>query len=408
MKTENIEESNSTARRNIFALGFVSFFTDISSEMVFSLLPTFILSLPGSSKAILGLIEGVAEALSYGMRAVSGAFSDKFRRRKPVVLVGYGLSTVVKPFFAVAQTAVDAFLIRVTDRIGKGVRTAPRDALLSESVSEERRGVAFGLHRTLDQTGAILGPVIASIAMLSLGLTARNIFWLSFIPGLLAFFILLFLVQERIGKSAKGFKLLEGMKTVLKGGFPLFLLVVTVFSLGAFNFSFVLLNAKEANIADAFIPLIYALINVAHTLIAIPSGVLADRIGKEVVLIMGYGAFFTAALLILLQPGNYYFAFLIAIIFGLYDGIANTVARALIPKYAETALRGTAYGLYYLVVGLSFFVANTVVGMLWQRFGSSVASIYSLTLSFIAIIGMLLLLTKMKNRLFSRPKRFNG
>lgn len=179
MKTENIEESKSTARRNIFALGFVSFFTDISSEMVFSLLPTFILSLPGSSKAILGLIEGVAEALSYGMRAVSGVFSDKFRKRKSVVLVGYGLSNVVKPFFAAAQTAVDAFLIRVTDRIGKGIRTAPRDALLSESASEKSRGVAFGLHRTLDQTGAILGPVIASIAMLSLGLTARNIFWLS-------------------------------------------------------------------------------------------------------------------------------------------------------------------------------------------------------------------------------------
>lgn len=401
MKAKSNEKAKVWERRNVFALGFVSFFTDISSEMVFSLLPTFILGLPGSSRAILGLIEGVAEALSYGMRAVSGVFSDKLRRRKAVVLVGYGLSNIVKPLFAAAQTAVDAFTIRVTDRIGKGVRTAPRDALLSESVSEKSRGTAFGLHRTLDQTGAILGPVIASIAMLFLGLTSRDVFWISFIPGLMALLILLFLVQERVGKSAEELKLLKGVRTVLRGSFPLLLVVVTVFSLGAFNFSFVLLNAREANIADALVPLLYAVINVAHTLVAIPSGVLADMIGKERVLVIGYGTFLTTALLILLWPGNYYFAFLIAIIFGIYDGIANTVTRALVPKYAGRTLTGTAYGLYYLVVGVAFFVANTIVGMLWQYFGSSAASIYSLTLSSVAIMGMLLFLNQQNRKLKS-------
>ena len=383
-------------------MGFVSFFTDISSEMCFSLLPTFILGLPGSSPAILGLIEGVAQALSYGLRAVSGIFSDKFRRRKVVVLVGYSFSNVVKPLFAVAQSTVDAFVIRVADRVGKGVRTAPRDALLSESVSDKRRGAAFGLHRTLDQTGAILGPLIASVSMLLLGLTVRDIFWLSFIPGLMAILILLFLVQERITKTTEEFELLKGVRTVLRGDFPLLLLVVTIFSLGAFNYSFVLLNAKEANITDALIPSVYALINVAHTLIAIPSGLIADRIVKEKVLVVSYGTFLASALLILLWPGNYLFAFLIAVVFGIYDGIINTVTRALIPRYAEAASEvrstalGTAYGVYYIVVGSSFFVANTIVGALWEYFGSSTAAIYSITLSFAAIIGMIFFLDYQK------------
>ena len=399
-----MEKRNTESRaiRNVYALGFVSFFTDISSEMCFSLLPTFILGLPGSSPAILGLIEGVAQALSYGLRAVSGIFSDKFRKRKVVVLVGYSFSNIVKPLFAVAQSAFDAFVIRVADRVGKGVRTSPRDALLSESVSDKRRGAAFGLHRTLDQTGAILGPLIASVSMLLLGLTARDIFWLSFIPGLMAILILLFLVQERITKTTEEFELLKGVRTVLRGDFPLLLLVVTIFSLGAFNYSFVLLNAKEANITDALIPSVYALINVAHTLIAIPSGLIADRIVKQKVLVVSYGTFLASALLILLWPGNYLFAFLIAVVFGIYDGIINTVTRALIPRYAEAASEmrstalGTAYGVYYIVVGSSFFVANTIVGALWEYFGSSAAAIYSITLSSAAIIGMILFLDYQK------------
>ena len=157
MKTKGSEEVGTNSRRNIFALGFVSFFTDMSSEMVFSLLPTFLLGLPGASIAILGFIEGTAEALSYALRAVSGIFSDKFRKRKLFVVIGYGVSNAVKPLFAIARAPLDVFVIRVSDRVGKAVRTSPRDALLSESVSEKRRGAAFGLHRALDQTGAIVG-----------------------------------------------------------------------------------------------------------------------------------------------------------------------------------------------------------------------------------------------------------
>ncbi len=390
---ENNKEHKASSVRNIFALGFVSFFTDMSSEMVFSILPAFLLGLPGSSRAILGLIEGTAEALSYGLRAVSGIFSDKFRKRKLFILIGYSLSNAVKPFFAVARVPFDVLLIRVTDRVGKGIRTSPRDALLCESVSEKRRGAAFGLHRTLDQAGAIVGPVIASAVMILLSFTIRDVFWLSLIPGTIALLLILFLVKERASKSVCEFRLLDGVKSVLKGNFSWLLVVVGVFSLGAFNFSFVLLNAGDAGIAASFIPLVYAVVNVAHAAVAIPAGVLSDRVGKEKVMVLGYGVFLSSVLLILL-PVNGAVALLVAVVYGAYLGIVETVQRALIPDYVGQNLRGTAYGVYYLLVGSAFFVSNAVVGTLWEIYGSSAAATYSIILSVAAISAMLLFVRK--------------
>jgi len=387
-------EEGATNRRNIFALGFVSFFTDMSSEMVFSLLPTFLLGLPGAGIAILGFIEGTAEALSYALRAVSGIFSDKFRKRKVFVLVGYGVSNAVKPLFAIARAPLDVLVIRVSDRVGKAVRTSPRDALLSESVSEKYRGAAFGLHRALDQTGAIVGPVIATTAMLILGFTIRDVFWLSLIPGTIALLIILFVVKERVGKGDGEFRLLTGIKTVLKGNFSLLLVIVGIFSLGAFNFSFILVNAQAAGIADSFIPLVYAAVNVAHVAVAIPAGVLSDRVGREKVMVLGYGVFLFSVMLILLLPINGFNAFLIAVFYGAYFGIIETVQRALIPEYVDRNLVGTAYGIYYLIVGSAFFVSNAVVGSLWEYFGSSLASTYSIITSVVAIVFMILFLNK--------------
>ena len=388
------ENANTTSRRNIFALGAASFFTDISSEMVFSLLPTFLLSLPGGSIAILGFIEGTSEALSYVLRAVSGIFSDKFRKRKLLVLTGYGLSNAVKPFFAIARGPLDVFVVRVTDRVGKAVRTPPRDALLSESVSEKHRGAAFGLHRALDQAGAIVGPVLASAVLLVLGFTIRDVFWLSVIPGAIALVIILFVVRERISESAGEFKLLAGVKSVLKGRFSWLLIIVGIFSLGAFNFSFILLNAQEAGIADSFIPLVYAAVNVAHVAVAIPAGVLSDKVGKEKIMILGYGVFLSSVILIFLLPLNGFDAFLVAVFYGAYFGIIETVQRALVPKYVHSNLVGTAYGIYYLIVGSAFFVSNAVVGSLWAYFGSSAASTYSIITSVFAIAFMILFLRR--------------
>lgn len=384
------EKSESSDRRNIFALGFVSFFTDMSSEMVFSILPSFLLGLPGANKAVLGLIEGTAEALSYALRAVSGVFSDKFRKRKLFILVGYSVSNFIKPFFAIARAPFDVFIIRVSDRVGKAIRTSPRDALLSESVSERRQGVAFGLHRTLDQAGAIVGPLIASAMLILLGLTFREVFWVSLVPGTIALFIILTVVKEKVGRSKGEFRFLVGVKSILKGDFSLLLLIVGVFSLGAFNFSFILLNAKEAGVADSLIPLVYAVVNIVHAAIAIPAGALSDRIGKEKVLVSGYIVFLLTSLSIFLFPANSFNAFSIAVLFGVYLGINETIQRAIIPGYVKSNLRGTAYGLYYLVVGSAFFISNVVVGQLWECFGSSMAVTYSVILSSFAIVGMFL------------------
>jgi len=389
-------EPETDGMKNVFALGIVSFFTDVSSEMVFSLLPLFVVGLPGSGAETLGIIEGLAEALGNGLRAVSGFFSDKFKKRKMIVLIGYAFSNAVKPLFAVAQTVIDVLVIRVADRIGKGIRTSPRDALLSESIPEKRRGMAFGVHRTLDQSGAIIGPLFASLALYVLGFNIRDIFWISFIPGFLALVVLLVFVQEKVVKMSGEFKFLAGIRGVLKGNFPFLLFVVGIFSLGAFNYSFILLNASEAGIDYRVVPILYMLINVAHTLVAIPSGILSDRIGKEKVLMMGYGSFLATVVLLYLFPAHYVFAFLVALIFGVYDGINNTVARALIPKYTASEFRGTVYGLYYLVVGLCYLVANVVVGALWQTTGPAVSATYSIILSTVAIIGMMIFTIRQK------------
>ncbi len=395
-----IEDVSSEKERegmnNVYALGFVSFFTDISSEMVFSVLPVFILGLPGSSPAFLGLIEGVAEALSYALRSVSGFWSDKFRRRKLIVLIGYGFSNVVKPFFAVASTAWDVLVIRVADRVGKGIRTAPRDALISESVASERSGAAFGLHRTLDQSGAIVGPLLASGLLVFFGYTVRDIFWISFIPGAVALALIVFFVKETIPKAGAQFELLKGIRDTLTSDYRRLLVVVALFSVGAFNFSFILLNAQDLGVAADLIPVVYALVNVAHTGIAIPAGRLSDRIGKEKVLAGGYVLFLASTALIFLGPRSLLLAYVIAAVYGLYQGVVETVQRAMVPNYAKTGLRGTAYGIYYLVVGVSFFVSNAAVGWLWNGYGSPAAALYSMVTASAAVAAMALFLRNRK------------
>ena len=239
-----------------------------------------------------------------------------------------------------------------------------------------------------------MGPVIATTAMLVIGLTIRQVFWLSLIPGTIALLILLFVVKERVSKSVGEFHLLVSIKAVLKGNFFWLLVIVGIFSLGAFNFSFILLNAQEAGIANEFIPLVYAAVNVAHVAIAIPAGVLSDRVGKEKIMVLGYSVFLSSVMLILLLPLNGFNAFLVAVFYGAYFGIIETVQRALVPEYVDRNLFGTAYGIYYLVVGSAFFVSNAVVGSLWEYFSASIASTYSIVTSVVAIAFMMLFLYK--------------
>ncbi|MCS7116346.1 MAG: MFS transporter [Nitrososphaerota archaeon] len=381
--------------RNVFALGFVSFFTDFSTEMIQGILPIFIIKELNGTKMILGLIEGLGEAINYVMRMLSGIVSDRLGKRKVLIAIGYGLSTISKPFFAISQMWSDALLIRVSDRGGKGLRTAPRDALLSESIGDRDISKAFGIHRSLDQLGAIVGPLVTFILIPLF--TLRTIFWLSFIPGFIAVSILLLFVKESRTIVSKRAGILEDVREVLNPNFLAFLTIIGIFSIGAFNFSFILIKAGELGIEENFIPLIYMVMNITHTCVGFPSGVLADRIGRERVLVLGFGAFLLSSSLAMVLRDSYVYAYLIAAIYGVYTGIVETVQRALVPKYSPEHLRGTAYGLFNLFIGLCFLIANSVFGMLWEYLGSMVAFGYSIFTSLTAIFMMVIFLSKSKN-----------
>jgi MFS family permease len=381
--------------RNVVALGIVSFFTDFSTEMILGILPLFVVTNLGASRAILGAIEGSAELVSYAFRMVSGSLSDKIGKRKLFVLIGYGLSAVSKPFFAVSTGWLDAFVVRTVDRIGKGARTAPRDALIADSVSESISGRAFGIHRTIDQMGAIAGP-IAAFALLQV-IDIRGLFLVSLIPGIIAVIALIFFVKEIVPKTrSKTISVFSNIVLIIKDNRPFcFLLVISgIFGLGSFNFSFILLKSSDLGISEGSIPIVYAVINVTHTAIGIPSGILADKFGKEKVLIIGYLLFALSALFMAVLSGNSHYAFLLAAIFGLYIGISETVQRAVVPKYVPSELRGTAFGIYNLILGASFFVSNVVFGYLWDNNNLGVAVTYSLVLALTAIIGMSLFVLK--------------
>lgn len=381
--------------RNVIALGTVSFFTDFSTEMILGILPLFIISNLGASKAILGAIEGSAELISYAFRMVSGSLSDTFGKRKIFILAGYGLSTISKPFFAITTSWVDAFLVRAGDRVGKGLRTAPRDALIADSIPESKVGKAFGIHRSIDQIGAIVGPLVA-FALLQV-IDIRGIFLVSLIPGAIAVVILIVVVKEvAIKRSINGLSMFSNIGSVVKGNKPFVLLLIIsgIFGLAAFNFSFVLLRASDLGVAKSFIPLVYAVINIAHTVIGFPSGLLADRVGKEKVLALSFGIFLVSSMMMIMLSGNSIYAYVIAIAYGIYMGISETVQRAVVPRYVPLDLRGTAFGLYNLVIGATFFASNVIFGFLWDNHGLMYAVFYSVIITTVAILAMFVFIKK--------------
>ena len=388
MSNDPNKQKRPLGMRNVTILGIVSFFTDFSTEMISGMLPLFIVTELGASRAVLGAMEGSAELVSYGFRLVSGSLSDKLRRRKIFILAGYGLSTISKPFFSVSFNWFDVLIVRISDRIGKGIRTAPRDALIADSVVETSSGIAFGLHRTLDQSGAIAGPIAGYVLLQFLDI--RDIFILSLIPGAIALIILIFFVREVITKVVTN-EFRKNFLHLLKENRPFMtLLVITgIFGLGAYNFSFILLKSSDLGVMESSIPLVYLTINITHTAVGIPSGIIADRIGKEKVLIMGYSVLLVSSFLMILFHGNFIYAFVLASVYGLYVGITETVQRAIIPKYVDSTVRGTAYGIYNLIIGSSFFIGNIVFGYLWDTYGLTVAISFSSVFVTTAILGMI-------------------
>jgi len=384
--TSETEHPQELGLKNVANLGIVSMFTDISTEMILGILPLFVITQLGATKALLGLMEGAAEFLNYMFRVFSGAISDRIGRRKPLVFLGYGLSTLAKPLFAVATSWTDALVVRLADRAGKGIRTSPRDALISESVREAKSGTAFGLHRSADQVGAVVGPVLAFLLLPLFGF--RGIFWISLIPGALSLIVLIFFVQDRIGPKTS-MPVFKNARTVLTRRFTIFLFVMGIFALGAYNFSFILVKAGALGASSDTVALVYATLNVATIVAGLPSGILADRFGKEKVLVVGFGIFFAASLAGLVTTEGILPGFAIAFIYGAYIGISETLQRALVPSFVSAELKGTAYSVYYLVIGTCSLVANLMFGVLSDQFSMGAAFTYSLITSSAGILAML-------------------
>ena len=371
--------------RNVVRLGYVSLFTDFSTEMILGLLPLFIHDQLGASYAIVGLIEGSAESVNNFFRVLTGVITDRVARRKPLVLLGYALSSFAKPLFAFTSTWGQAFVVRVVDRAGKGARTSPRDALISDSIEKSAGGKAFGVHESLDQIGAVAGPLLAFFVFPLIGF--RGIFWLSFAPALVSLLILVFFVSEFRGLK-KQENLVQNVKRVLNRRFVLLLAVLGTFLVGAYNFSFVLLRASSLGVSDSAVSLVYVVINAASVLAAFPSGMLADRIGKMPVMLLSYAAIVITSFAGIILVGSWVDGFAIGCLFGVYLGISDPVQRAIIPDFTAPDLKGTAYALYYLLAGVGSLIANSVFGYLWTSFGISVAFEYAIATSFVGAVAL--------------------
>jgi MFS family permease len=390
----------SAGLKNVFYMGLVSFFTDFSTEMVMSVLPLYIVKDLDLSRTILGAIEGSGEFVNYIFRIPSGYISDKIRKRKILVIIGYGISTISKPFFIFVTTFADTITVRIIDRIGKGIRTAPRDALIVDSVDELNTGKAFGVHRTLDQIGAIIGPLFAFLILELFGGNIQYIFLISIVPGIISLIIVIYFVKDKIiinKKEIVKITFFSNLKNLfIENKIYIYIVIILgIFSLGAFNYSFVLLKSTDLGVEQNFVPIIYAIINITHTAIGIPAGILSDRVGKEKVLLIGFLLFVISALLMYFSEiNNIIYIISIPLIYGLYVGISETVQRALISRYVSEHNRGTAFGFYGLIIGICFLIGNITFGLLWDNYDISIALLYSLTLTTLAIFSMVVLIRK--------------
>ncbi len=379
--------------RNVFFLGLVSFFTDTSSEMIRPLLPIFLSSVLGVNKAFIGLIEGIAESTASILKLFSGWISDRIGRRKALVLVGYSFSAVSKPFFAAATSGWHVLLVRFADRVGKGIRTSPRDAIIADSTSEEERGRSFGFHRSLDSAGAIAGPLLAFIILPALKNNLRLVFLASFVPALLAVLIIIFFVRERRPPGGGIPRSLALSLRSMPGSFKVFIAIAVIFTLGNSSDAFLILRAQDVGVTTKLIPILWLVFNAVYSFSAAPSGVLSDRIGRRRIIIYG-----------LLIYSLTYFGFAFAgaplhiwglfAIYGIYYGFADGAFRAYVADLVPSELRATAYGVYHTAVGITAFPASVVMGILWQAVGATAAFSFGAILALAAAFSMALFLKK--------------
>ena len=354
---------------NIILLGITSLLTDISSEMVYPILPVFLIVTLGASPAILGLIEGIAESLSSLLKVFSGYFSDKLKSRKPFTILGYAASTVGKFFLYIAASWGWVLSARIIDRTGKGIRTAPRDALIAESAKAERRGAAFGLHRAMDTAGAVTGVVLAYFLVRRYAGNLRPIFLFSLVPAFLGVLFLFFVREKKTEPHERKEKLKLDWRSLDKR-LKLFLVFTFLFTLGNSSNQFLLLRAKTQGASLLTVILMYLVYNIVYCVFAYPAARLSDRIGRKKVLVAGYFSYGLVYLGFALTSSINAFWFLFGF-YGLYIGFTEGVEKALITDISPVNLRATTIGLHATLVGLGLLPASLLAGLLWKFFGPS-------------------------------------
>ncbi len=356
----------------VWMLGFVSLLMDISSEMIHSLLPLFMVSVLGASALTVGLVEGLGEATALVVKVFSGALSDYLGRRKGLALFGYALGALTKPLFAIAGTTGTVLTARLLDRVGKGIRGAPRDALVADIAPPDLRGAAFGLRQSLDTVGAFLGPLIAVGLMLLWANDFRQVFWVAVIPGLLAVALLLFGVHEpqRHGSGVRSNPIRRERLRRLSAAYWWVTGVGAVFTLARFSEAFLVLRAQQAGIPIALVPLVMVAMNVVYAASAYPFGKLSDRVSHTKLLAAGLVVLIAADLV--LASGEHWAAVLAGVgLWGVHMGMTQGLLATMVADTAPTDLRGTAYGLFNLVSGVAMLVASALAGLLWDRFGAA-------------------------------------
>jgi MFS family permease len=385
---------------NIFFLGLVSLLTDVSSEMIFTLVPLFVLNVLGAGATVVGLIGGLSESIDAILRIFSGRLSDRVRKRKLLAVVGYAVSTLAKPFMYLASAWGVVLAVRFGDRVGKGIRSSPRDALVADSISAGERGRGFGIHRAMDTSGAVLGLVIAAAIIyivqgggLELGLgTYQWLVLVGVLPAVLSVLVLLAFVREkkrvRQGVSSQGGLIPAKGVAGFEARFKLFLVIMALFTLGNSSDFFVVLRAQNLGSSVLSITLMLVLFNVAYAAFSVPAGIMSDRLGRRRVIVLGW-IVYALVYLGFAAASSLWQVWLLFACYGIYYGMVEGVARAFVADLVLEERRGTAYGLYHGVVGLTLLPASLIAGWLWDAVNPAAPFYLGAGLAFIAMLGLL-------------------
>ena len=377
--------------RTVKALGGVSFLTDVSSEMIYPLLPLFLTGTLGVSASVIGLVEGAAESTAAILKLASGWWSDRVRRRKPLVVAGYVIASVARPLIAIAQSATQVLLIRVSDRVGKGIRTAPRDALIADSVEPALRGRAFGFHRAADHSGAVVGPLVAWALIEHGGVSLRTVFALAAIPAMLAVLTVMTAVRETPPAALRATGTPQRLTTDLGGRFWAVLGVLFVFTLGNSTDAFLLLRARELGVSAALIPVLWAMLHLVKAASSTPGGSLSDRFGRRPLLVGGW-MIYAAVYLALGSASAEWQVWALFAIYGIYFGLTEGVEKALIADLVPAARRGSAFGWYNLAIAAGALPASVLFGMVWDAYGPQAAFGMGASLALVAVVGAVVVL----------------